>query len=158
MTTSMHSVPHSSLSQPQHQQKAYSSQMQVASSNKLQQLKPSLSSDNSNHPNHAPSLVASSSTMPVMTSATHQHPPPQPHPKLVSLSRATTAKRTVNNGSVNSSEPPTCKLQASSAGLGGGHSGPEVNQSMVHSQPSPDGLPNGVGHDVGVQWPQLPSS
>ncbi|KVH94224.1 hypothetical protein Ccrd_003707 [Cynara cardunculus var. scolymus] len=157
-TTSKHSVPHSSLSQP-HQQKAYSGQMQVASSNKLQQLKPSLLSDTSNHLNHAPpSLVASSSTMSVVTSSNHQHPLPQPHPKLVSLSRAATAKRTVNNRSVNSSEPPTCKLQASSVGISGEHSGPEVNQSMVHGQPSPDSLPNPVGHDVGVQWPPLPSS
>ena len=124
----------------------------------LSQSKPSVSSDNSNRQNHPPSLVASSSTMPVVTAANHQHPPPQPHPKLVSLSRATTARRTANNGSVNSLEPPTCKLQASSAGRTGERLGMDVDQSMVHGQRSPDRLPNPVGHDVGVQWQQLPSS
>ncbi|PWA63092.1 HAS subgroup [Artemisia annua] len=73
-----------------------------------QQKRPSLSDTTIN--NHAPSVVPSSGTPPVMAASNHRQP--QPRLKLASQTQTAAAQRAVQNLKANSSDLPTGKLQA----------------------------------------------
>lgn len=70
--------------------------------------------------------------------------------KSVNQIPTTAAERMIQNRKENTSDPP----ESNSAGTEGDHSGPAVNNGVVHTQSSSDILPNSAG----VQWQQQPTS